>query len=44
MSSKNRSPVLDRKGFVKIVTAALGTIMAAVVGLPVDWVFHISGI
>lgn len=35
MSSKYRSPVLDRKGFVKIVTSALGTVMAAVVGLPV---------
>jgi Rieske Fe-S protein len=35
MSSKYRSPVLDRKGFVKIVTSALGSIMAAMVGVPV---------
>ena len=35
MSSKYRSPVLDRKGFVKIVTSALGSVMAAIVGLPV---------
>jgi len=34
MSSKYRSPVLDRKGFVKIVTSALGSIMAAIVGIP----------
>ncbi|NQS90984.1 MAG: hypothetical protein HQ574_01125 [Chloroflexi bacterium] len=35
MPSKYRSPVLDRRGFVKIVTTALGSMMAAVVGLPV---------
>ena len=35
MSSKYRSPVLDRRGFVKIVTSALGSIMAALVGIPV---------
>jgi menaquinol-cytochrome c reductase iron-sulfur subunit len=35
MSSKYRSPVLDRRGFVKIVTTALGSIMAAMVGIPV---------
>ena len=35
MSSKYRSPVLDRKGFVKIVTSVLGSMMAAIVGLPV---------
>jgi Rieske Fe-S protein len=35
MGSKYRSPVLDRKGFVKIVTAALGSLMAAIIGLPV---------
>ena len=35
MPSKYRSPVLDRRSFVKIVTAALGSVMAAVVGLPV---------
>jgi menaquinol-cytochrome c reductase iron-sulfur subunit len=35
MSSKYRSPVLDRRGFVKIVTSVLGSVMAAIVGLPV---------
>jgi len=35
MPSKYRSPVMDRRSFVKIVTAALGSVMAAVVGLPV---------
>jgi Rieske Fe-S protein len=35
MSSKYRSPVLDRKGFVKIVTTALGSLMATLVGVPV---------
>lgn len=35
MPSKYRSPVLDRRGFVKIVTTALGSMMAAIVGLPV---------
>jgi Rieske Fe-S protein len=35
MGPKYRSPVLDRKGFVKIVTAALGSLMAAIIGLPV---------
>ena len=34
MGSKNISPNLDRKSFVKIVTAALGSMMAAIVGLP----------
>ena len=35
MPRKYRSPVLDRRSFVKIVTSALGSLMAAVVGLPV---------
>jgi len=35
MSSKYRSPVLNRRGFVKIVTTVLGSMMAAIVGLPV---------
>jgi len=35
MASKYRSPVLDRRSFVKIVTASLGSMMAAIVGLPV---------
>ena len=35
MGSKHQSPNLDRKSFVKIITAALGSIMAAIVGLPV---------
>jgi len=35
MSSIYRSPVLDRRGFVKIVSSALGSLMAALVGLPV---------
>ena len=35
MASKYRSPVMDRRSFVKIVTSALGSLMAAVVGLPV---------
>ncbi len=35
MSRKYRSPVLDRRSFVKIVTSALGSLMAAVIGLPV---------
>jgi menaquinol-cytochrome c reductase iron-sulfur subunit len=35
MSSKYRSPVLDRRGFVKIVSSVLGSVMAALVGLPV---------
>ena len=35
MGSKHLSPNLDRKSFVKIITAALGSIMAAIVGLPV---------
>lgn len=34
MGSKHQSPNLDRKSFVKIVTAALGSIMAVIVGLP----------
>ena len=34
MGSKYRSPNLDRRSFVKIVTAALGSVMAAVAGLP----------
>lgn len=35
MGSKYRSPTIDRRSFVKIVTALLGSMMAAVVGLPV---------
>jgi Rieske Fe-S protein len=35
MASKYRSPVLDRRSFVKIITSVLGSFMAAVVGLPV---------
>lgn len=35
MPEKYRSPVMDRRSFVKIVTSALGSVMAAVVGLPV---------
>ncbi len=35
MSSKYRSPVLDRRGFVSIVSSVLGSMMAAIVGLPV---------
>lgn len=35
MPSKYRSPVMDRRNFVKVVTAALGSLMAALVGLPV---------
>lgn len=35
MARKYRSPVLDRRSFVKIITSALGSLMAAVVGLPV---------
>ncbi len=34
MSSKYRSPVLDRRGFVKIVSSVVGSMMAAIVGLP----------
>ncbi len=34
MPSKYRSPVMDRRSFVKIVTASLGSMMAAIVGLP----------
>jgi menaquinol-cytochrome c reductase iron-sulfur subunit len=34
MSTKYRSPELDRRGFVKIVTSALGSFIAAVVALP----------
>ena len=34
MPSKYRSPVMDRRNFVKIVTASLGSVMAAIVGLP----------
>ena len=34
MSSNNSSPVLDRKGFVKIVSSVLGSLMAAIVGIP----------
>lgn len=34
MVKKYRSPVMDRRSFVKIVTASLGSLMAAVVGLP----------
>jgi len=34
MSSKYHSPNLDRRSFVKIVTAFLGSVMAAMVGLP----------
>ncbi len=34
MPSKYRSPVLDRRSFVKIVSTALGSMMAAIVGLP----------
>jgi menaquinol-cytochrome c reductase iron-sulfur subunit len=35
MPKEYRSPVLDRRNFVKIVTSALGSVMAALVGLPV---------
>jgi menaquinol-cytochrome c reductase iron-sulfur subunit len=35
MPAKYRSPVMDRRSFVKIVTASLGSMMAAIVGLPV---------
>jgi Rieske Fe-S protein len=35
MPAKYRSPVMDRRSFVKIITSALGSLMAAVVGLPV---------
>lgn len=35
MSPKNSSPVLERRGFVKIVSSVLGSLMAALVGLPV---------
>ena len=35
MSRKYRSPVMDRRSFVTIVTTALGSLMAAVIGLPV---------
>ncbi len=34
MSSKYYSPNLDRRSFVKIVTSILGSLMAAIVGLP----------
>lgn len=34
MSKKYRSPVMDRRSFVKIITSALGSLMAAVVALP----------
>ncbi len=34
MSSKYRSPAMDRRSFVKIISSALGSLMAAVVGLP----------
>lgn len=34
MPPKSRSPVMDRRNFVKIVSASLGSIMAAIVGLP----------
>lgn len=34
MSSDSQSSKLDREGFVKIVTTFLGSIMAAVIGLP----------
>ncbi|MEE9599154.1 MAG: ubiquinol-cytochrome c reductase iron-sulfur subunit [Anaerolineales bacterium] len=34
MSSKYHSPNLDRRSFVKIVTTFLGSVMAAIVGLP----------
>ncbi len=34
MSSKYHSPNLDRRSFVKIVTSVLGSVMAAIVGLP----------
>ncbi len=34
MSSKYHSPNLDRRSFVKIVTSILGSLMAAIVGLP----------
>ena len=34
MAKKYRSPVMDRRSFVKIITASLGSLMAAVVGLP----------
>ncbi len=35
MPTKYRSPVMDRRSFVKIVTSSLGSLMAAIVGLPV---------
>ena len=35
MRTKYRSPNLDRRSFVKIVTAALGSMMAAVAGLQI---------
>ena len=34
MSSGYRSPNLDRRSFVKIVTSVLGSVMVAIVGLP----------
>ncbi|MCJ7718121.1 MAG: ubiquinol-cytochrome c reductase iron-sulfur subunit [Anaerolineales bacterium] len=34
MRTKYKSPNLDRRSFVKIVTTFLGSIMAAIVGLP----------
>ena len=34
MPKKYRSPVLDRRSFVKIITSALGSLMAAIIGLP----------
>jgi menaquinol-cytochrome c reductase iron-sulfur subunit len=35
MPKKYRSPVMDRRNFVKLVTASLGSMMAAIIGLPV---------
>ena len=34
MGSKTQSPTMDRRSFVKIVTSILGSMMAAIVGLP----------
>jgi Rieske Fe-S protein len=34
MPSKYRSPVMDRRSFVKVVSASLGSLMATIIGLP----------
>jgi menaquinol-cytochrome c reductase iron-sulfur subunit len=34
MGSKYQPPIMDRRSFVKIVTAALGSLIAAISGLP----------